>query len=144
MIKLLRLRKGGFHYDEINDWCKRTGKSFTLQTGGAVYTLAGPKRRRRSRYRDGALDPRRMETPVGRDLTDFSTVIFPGDRAVVTVRIKAPLVHSWLGHEVRFRCGRALCSNRAARARKWEPQLGRRSPHRAPSAPPRHRRQPDG
>ncbi|MBZ5621845.1 MAG: replication initiator protein A [Acidobacteriia bacterium] len=23
MIKLLRLRKGGFHYDEINDWCKR-------------------------------------------------------------------------------------------------------------------------
>jgi hypothetical protein len=23
MIKMLRLRKGGFHYDEINDWCKR-------------------------------------------------------------------------------------------------------------------------
>lgn len=23
MIRLLRLRKGGFHYDEINDWCKR-------------------------------------------------------------------------------------------------------------------------
>ncbi|HEY6333527.1 MAG TPA: hypothetical protein VI756_29665, partial [Blastocatellia bacterium] len=23
IIKLLRLRKGGFHYDEINDWCKR-------------------------------------------------------------------------------------------------------------------------
>jgi hypothetical protein len=23
MIKLLRLRKGGFHYDEINDWCRR-------------------------------------------------------------------------------------------------------------------------
>jgi hypothetical protein len=23
MIKLLGLRKGGFHYDEINDWCKR-------------------------------------------------------------------------------------------------------------------------
>ncbi len=23
LIKLLRLRKGGFHYDEINDWCKR-------------------------------------------------------------------------------------------------------------------------
>jgi hypothetical protein len=23
MIKLLRLRKGGFHYDEMNDWCKR-------------------------------------------------------------------------------------------------------------------------
>ena len=23
MIKLLRLRKGGFHYEEINDWCKR-------------------------------------------------------------------------------------------------------------------------
>lgn len=23
MIKLLRLRKGGFHYDEISDWCKR-------------------------------------------------------------------------------------------------------------------------
>ncbi len=23
MIKLLRLRKGGFHYDENNDWCKR-------------------------------------------------------------------------------------------------------------------------
>ena len=23
MIKLLRLCKGGFHYDEINDWCKR-------------------------------------------------------------------------------------------------------------------------
>jgi hypothetical protein len=23
MIKLLRLRKCGFHYDEINDWCKR-------------------------------------------------------------------------------------------------------------------------
>lgn len=23
MIKLLRLRKGGFHYDEINEWCKR-------------------------------------------------------------------------------------------------------------------------
>jgi len=23
MIKLLRLRKGGFHYDDINDWCKR-------------------------------------------------------------------------------------------------------------------------
>jgi replication initiator protein A len=23
MLKLLRLRKGGFHYDEINDWCKR-------------------------------------------------------------------------------------------------------------------------
>jgi hypothetical protein len=23
MIKLLRLRKGCFHYDEINDWCKR-------------------------------------------------------------------------------------------------------------------------
>ena len=23
MIKLLRLTKGGFHYDEINDWCKR-------------------------------------------------------------------------------------------------------------------------
>jgi hypothetical protein len=23
MIKLLRLRKAGFHYDEINDWCKR-------------------------------------------------------------------------------------------------------------------------
>jgi hypothetical protein len=23
MIKLLRLQKGGFHYDEINDWCKR-------------------------------------------------------------------------------------------------------------------------
>jgi len=23
MIKILRLRKGGFHYDEINDWCKR-------------------------------------------------------------------------------------------------------------------------
>ena len=35
-------------------------------------------------------DPRHMETPVGQDLTDFSAVIFPGDRAVVTVRIKAP------------------------------------------------------
>ena len=23
MIKMLRLRKAGFHYDEINDWCKR-------------------------------------------------------------------------------------------------------------------------
>src|SRR6478609_3741200 len=23
IIKLLRLCKGGFHYDEINDWCKR-------------------------------------------------------------------------------------------------------------------------
>jgi hypothetical protein len=23
IIKLLRLRKGGFHYDEINDWCRR-------------------------------------------------------------------------------------------------------------------------
>jgi hypothetical protein len=23
IIRLLRLRKGGFHYDEINDWCKR-------------------------------------------------------------------------------------------------------------------------
>ena len=23
MIKILRLRKGGFHYDEITDWCKR-------------------------------------------------------------------------------------------------------------------------
>ncbi len=23
MIKLLKLRKGGFHYEEINDWCKR-------------------------------------------------------------------------------------------------------------------------
>ena len=23
LIKLLRLRKGGFHYDEINEWCKR-------------------------------------------------------------------------------------------------------------------------
>jgi hypothetical protein len=23
LIKILRLRKGGFHYDEINDWCKR-------------------------------------------------------------------------------------------------------------------------
>jgi hypothetical protein len=33
MIKLLRLRKGGFHYDEISDWCKRPVATYDLLRG---------------------------------------------------------------------------------------------------------------
>src|SRR5664279_3509967 len=36
MIKLLRLRKGGFHYDEINDWCKRLVAT-TIMSEACVY-----------------------------------------------------------------------------------------------------------
>lgn len=36
MIKLLRLRKGGFHYDEINDWCKRMVAT-TIMSESSIY-----------------------------------------------------------------------------------------------------------
>ncbi len=36
MIKLLRLRKGGFHYDEINDWCKRMVAT-TIMSEASIY-----------------------------------------------------------------------------------------------------------
>ena len=40
MIKLLRLRKGGFHYDEINDWCKRMVAT-TIMSESSIF-LGGP------------------------------------------------------------------------------------------------------
>ena len=36
LIKLLRLRKGGFHYDEINDWCKRMVAT-TIMSESSIY-----------------------------------------------------------------------------------------------------------
>jgi hypothetical protein len=36
MIKLLQLRKGGFHYDEINDWCKRMVAT-TIMSESSIY-----------------------------------------------------------------------------------------------------------
>jgi hypothetical protein len=36
MIRLLRLRKGGFHYDEINDWCKRMVAT-TIMSESSIY-----------------------------------------------------------------------------------------------------------
>ena len=36
MIKLLRLCKGGFHYDEINDWCKRMVAT-TIMSESSIY-----------------------------------------------------------------------------------------------------------
>src|SRR5215208_2890442 len=36
IIKLLRLRKGGFHYDEINDWCKRMVAT-TIMSEASIY-----------------------------------------------------------------------------------------------------------
>ncbi|MEP7351650.1 MAG: replication initiator protein A [Acidobacteriota bacterium] len=38
MIKLLGLRKGGFHYDEINDWCKRMVAT-TIMSEASVYLV---------------------------------------------------------------------------------------------------------
>lgn len=48
MIKLLRLRKGGFHYDEINDWCKRLVAT-TIFSEAAVY-LADRKKYARDTF----------------------------------------------------------------------------------------------
>lgn len=36
IIKLLGLRKGGFHYDEINDWCKRMVAT-TIMSESSIY-----------------------------------------------------------------------------------------------------------
>jgi hypothetical protein len=36
MIRLLGLRKGGFHYDEINDWCKRMVAT-TIMSESSIY-----------------------------------------------------------------------------------------------------------
>jgi Replication initiator protein A len=38
MIKLLGLRKGGFHYDEINDWCKRMVAT-TIMSEASIFLM---------------------------------------------------------------------------------------------------------
>src|SRR5664279_2698988 len=45
MIKLLRLRKGGFHYDEINDWCKRMVAHYCPAKLVFAYRVGSPHRR---------------------------------------------------------------------------------------------------